>query len=502
MSEFHGLRYGAGQRLQRGQAILLIVILIAVGIGAAIWSMMDLASVTRSNAEARHNEAVLAQAKAALIGYAASADIAGAGRPGDLPCPDIDDDGYAKVPEDYPCNGSALGRLPWKTLGLPDLRDSDGERLWYAVSSNFKSNPRTPCATPGDPGCLNSDSRGTITVRSSAGAVINDGSNPNQWTPSGVIAVLIAPGRVLQRQGAAASQVRGCTVGVDCDATERCTAAPVTLTPKCNPLNYLDVLVGIEDNADFVDSNASNGFIGGEVRDASSNVIVNDRILTITYEDLMPMLQRRVAAEVLKCLNDYSAIAQNGNRFPWAAPVATVSPPYADAYSTRFGRVPDNLFNTQHGVPGGVATPPCGNPSLCMTNAWPASCGIVQGTWWNNWKDMVFYGLAEAYQPADPVDLVSNGVPPSTGCGGGTECLRVNPPSTSYDKRVVVVVAGKRLYFSTDPPGPLGGQFRATSAQKTNIDNYLEDDNRNGAFAVSYTQQPVSAIFNDFVLFR
>lgn len=501
MRKLRGLKHGAGRQIQRGQAILLIVILIAVGIGAALWSMMDLASVTRSNAGARHNEAVLAQAKAALVGYAAGADITGAGRPGDLPCPDIDNDGFAKVPQDYPCNGSALGRLPWKTLGLPDLRDSDGERLWYAVSSNFKSNPRTACAAPGDPGCLNSDSRGTITVRNRDGTVVNTGSNPDQWTPSGVIAVIIAPGRVLQRQGAASSQIRGCTIGVDCDATERCTATPPTSTPKCDPQNYLDVLSGTEDNLDFVDGDASNGFINGEVRDASGNVIVNDRIMTITYEDLMPMLQRRVAAEVLKCLNDYAAIAQNEDRFPWAAPVTTVTPPYADAYSTRFGRVPDTLFNTQHGLPGGVATPPCGNPSLCMTNAWPASCGIVQGTWWNNWKDMVFYGVAEAFQPADPVDLVSNGVPPSVGCGAA-QCLKVDPPSTSYNKRVAVVVAGKRLYFSTDPPGPLGGQFRATSAQKANIDNYLEDTNRNGPTSIIYTQQPTSAIFNDFVLFR
>jgi hypothetical protein len=24
-----------------------------------------------------------------------------------------------------------MGRLPWKTLRLPDLRDGHGERLWY-----------------------------------------------------------------------------------------------------------------------------------------------------------------------------------------------------------------------------------------------------------------------------------------------------------------------------------------------------------------------------------
>jgi hypothetical protein len=39
-----------------------------------------------------------------------------------------------------------LGRLPWKTLGLPDLRDGDGERLWYAVSSATRACSTAPRA--------------------------------------------------------------------------------------------------------------------------------------------------------------------------------------------------------------------------------------------------------------------------------------------------------------------------------------------------------------------
>ena len=49
-----------------------------------------------------------------------------------------------------------IGRLPWKTFGLPDLRDGSGERLWYALSPNFRDNPSV---SP-----LNSDTRGSITV--------------------------------------------------------------------------------------------------------------------------------------------------------------------------------------------------------------------------------------------------------------------------------------------------------------------------------------------------
>ena len=58
----------------------------------------------------------------------------GASRLGDLPCPDRDDDGDADAVPGCDTAALALGRLPWKTLGLPDLRDGDGERLW----SQFK----------------------------------------------------------------------------------------------------------------------------------------------------------------------------------------------------------------------------------------------------------------------------------------------------------------------------------------------------------------------------
>ncbi len=483
--------------IQRGQALLALLVLLTVGAGAAFYTLIRPASSAMERDKI--TAAALAQAKSALIGYAVAVDLSGAGRPGDLPCPDRDDDGDADaVPI---CNGAALGRLPWKTLGLPDLRDGDGERLWYAVSSSFKNNPRTDCAAPGDAGCLNSDSRGTITIRNSAGTVIHDGANPDAFTPSGVIAVIFAPGAALRRQGAGASQDRSCTGG-SCTTAGVCNSSPTTLTAKCNPVNYLDVLNGVEDNAGFTDGSATDGFINGVIRDANNNVIVNDRLITITYSDLMPVLQRRVAKEVLNCLNDYAALPQNGGgpptyngRYPWAAPVATVT--YADTVDTRFGRVPDNpLSATQLGVAGGVADSSCpASPTVCMSTNWPVSvsCSITQGTWWNNWKEMVFYGVADAYKPADPVS--GGGVPPSGGCGG---CLTVNndTPSPYTNKRVVVVVAGKRL------SGVAGGQPR--SIDKGTSTNYLENDNDGGTNTSQNTfgQHSTTASFNDLLLYQ
>jgi hypothetical protein len=416
---------------------------------------------------------------------------------GDLPCPDLLNDGTSGS-SCSSAGGTTLGRLPWKSLGLPDLRDGSGERLRYAVSDSFKNNPAI--------GILNSDSRGGITVRNRSGTMIHDGSNPDQYTPSGVIAVIMAPGQVLQRQGAAAAQDRGCTGDSDvanCMATGVCSS---TATARCNPANYLDTVgpptltvVGAtgstEDNANLADGSNANGFINGDVFDANGNVAVNDRLITITYADLMPLMERRVAKEVLNCLNAYAAQPQNGGRYPWAAPIATTTSPYNDQTGTRFGRIPDGPFSaTLLGLGGSVTTLICSlTPGLCMFSGWPASCSIPVGSWWNNWKEMVFYGVAEAYQPAD--SLI--GVPPATGCGN---CLTVEPPSAAANKRVVVITAGKRL------AGVAGGQPR-TGANKALPQNYLEDQNGDppGPPYVSqniYTQKAVTSTFNDVLLFQ
>ena len=108
---------------------------------------------------------------------------------------------------------------------------------------------------------------------------------------------------------------------------------------------------------------------------------------------------------------------------------------------------------------------------------------------------MVFYGVADAYQPADPI--LMSGVPASVGCIIGS-CLRVNPPSSSYNKRVVVIVAGKRLSNAAYSPG--NDQPRSSTSDKQNRRNYLEGDNDSGSN--SYEQQPISASFSDFLLYQ
>lgn len=499
------------QTQQRGMATLFLVITLLMGAAAVFFSLLTAPppEIERD----RKTEEALAQAKAALIGHAVSLPVYSGNSPpnrlGDLPCPDTNNDGIA---ESSSCGNAAgttgqalrLGRLPWRTLGLPDLRDGDGERLWYAVSNNFKNNTRTNCNLPGNSGCLNSDTRGTITIRNSANNIIYDASNTDP-AASGVIAVIFAPGAALRRQGAAAVQDRTCTFALCTGIDQDVCNAPVTNAPKCNPANYLDTN-GTEDNKDFIDGSATNGFIQGIILDASGNVIVNDRAMLITYQDIMPQLEKRVAAEALKCLTSYANA--NGGRYPWAAPVTTVSGPFDGVINTLFGRMPDSpLLQTQLGIipptdPVGPALQTACNstPAQCMGADWPASCPLLgvpaAPVWWNHWKLHVFYGFADAYKPLisftqpTPITVLLGGITPPTGC---PNCITIDPPSFTADKRVTVIIAGRQL------PTIAGGQPRTGTVNRQNPANYLEGGNDSYP---TFTQQPGSATFNDMVIFK
>ncbi len=92
------------------------------------------ASGARNNVD-QVTTSALAQAKEALIGRAAS----NINRPGSLPCPDTNDNGTAPlfVGAGNQCP-SYLGRLPWKTLDLPEPLDGNGDTLWYAFSPGLR----------------------------------------------------------------------------------------------------------------------------------------------------------------------------------------------------------------------------------------------------------------------------------------------------------------------------------------------------------------------------
>lgn len=159
----------AGRRFrqpQRGAALLIFMILLVT---AALTYVVT--SLTPEMIEARRTQKTqeaLTQAREALIGYAlqyrerqAAQDPDSSGDDdaamyGFLPMPDVGTDRLHPTQQNPACNTegcamdfvngafpaqseTVIGRLPWRTLGLPPLRDGYGECLWYAVSAGHKS---------------------------------------------------------------------------------------------------------------------------------------------------------------------------------------------------------------------------------------------------------------------------------------------------------------------------------------------------------------------------
>lgn len=276
-------------RRQRGAGIVLVALFLL----AILASLAAIGTGTRSGAleRERATERALAQAREALLAYAAERPITTEVGPGYLPCPDTDDDGWAEATcgslSGHLGQAERLGRLPWKTLGLPDLRDGHGERLWYAVSTRHKG--LLNCAASRECRDLTPASAlGTITVRDAGGALVHDGTitAAQRAADGGAAAVVIAPGPPIERLDGR-QQRRECARG-DCG----------------DPANYLDLApggAGGEDNAAFVDR-SRDGFIAGPVAAPGGAIAVNDRVVAIGYADLMPRVMARVALELAQCL--------------------------------------------------------------------------------------------------------------------------------------------------------------------------------------------------------
>jgi hypothetical protein len=426
---------------QRGAALLVATLILLGAIGVVL--AIDLAGAVSGAQRDRVSDRALAQAREALIAHAADHPINDTVGPGYLPCPDIDNDGWAEATcgslDGASGQAQRLGRLPWKTLGIEDLRDGYGERLWYAVSSKYKGllncGASRACVDMSPDAAL-----GTITVRDVSGTLIHDGTiaEPYRAIEGGAVAVVIAPGPRLARIEAdgveGAAQARECAPG-DCDALGRCLAEPPQRAASCNPANYLDKASGarfaFEDNADFVDrSDAAgrvrngNGFIQGPVVLADGRVAVNDRLAAIGYRDVMPRIMGRVALEVAHCLREHAAQPANAGRLPWPTPVCAQA--NADA-ALAWQAQPDVYF-------GRIADTPFAS-ALCQLA--PAS---QPGTaWWAAWRPHVFYALARSFAPSAPRD---------PRCGDAASCLEVADLSgrvLAQGKQLALIVAGAPL---------------------------------------------------------
>lgn len=287
---------------QRGAALLALVLALALGSGLVTIEWLEAAA--RSAHAMRRTEAALAAARDALIGYAASYPDQHAGRhgPGYLPCPDTSGNGSPNTP----CRATALGRLPWRRLGLHDPRDGAGERLWYALDRRFRANGYKHRPLNGDTAAdLVVDARGDIA------------------------AVILAPGPALPFQDRSRD--------------------------RFDPAQYLEG--GNESPGD-------GAYASREASPSLPNDRFNDRVVTISRDELMAAAARRALAAAREALEEYRAAPWNRGVLPWLAPWTGPVEGGLPVPGVTAGRLPvlqsgsafATSFRVTGSVPGGAAS--------------------------------------------------------------------------------------------------------------------------------------------------
>jgi type II secretory pathway pseudopilin PulG len=413
------------KRSQHG-AILLVMLVIMV-IGALALFVSSLSSSTIQISRDKETADALAKAKEALIGRA----VADLTSPGSLPCPDANGDGSADLFSGNQCP-YYIGKLPWKTLGLPDLRDGYGEELWYALSPNFRDfasvNP------------INSDTQGTLNITGTTAA-------------NSVIAIVFSAGNPLTGQDRSSTSAA-------CSTTGTSIAANLCAT------NYLE----------GSNSNLSTAATPNTAyQSAASNSTFNDRMIYITHDQIFAPVEIRIARDAKKCLDDYAAdVANTYHRYPWAVPVSDASYPTSytgvsstGTFATLFGR----LSSTPN-----IDTTSGGTPDATMPTSWPASCAALGDPtsyfWKNSWNNLVFYQVADGYKPNS---------------GGGASCTAGSGNTTTgnhNDYRAAVLVARQaigtenRSVTTIDPPTPYleGLNPHIGSTPTTTFETYRSSD--------------------------
>ena len=299
-------RAPGSRRAQRGMALLGLLAIVVMVFAYVLTSRLNAASGFVASDRER-NAKVMVQAKLALVGYVAQqASLPGENNPGSLPCPEAPAN-FGTASEGIAagnCTLPAVGRLPWRTLGLEKLTDAAGEPLWYVVSPGWAMpNSTTPTV-------INSDTAGQLTVNGAANSAV---------------ALIIAPGPAITTQA-----------GTGCAAWSQLRSA--TGVPDLR--NYLECENGNNPaDAAFVTSRPGQTF--------------NDQVLRVTAADVIPAIEAAIAErtqrEIAPAMRtvytsaQYSGIPSSSPLYPYAVPFTNPSTPnYAGVAGTYRGLLPVN----------------------------------------------------------------------------------------------------------------------------------------------------------------
>jgi len=267
---------------QRGVALLVLLLVLSLG---GIWYLvtgMQQRSTNFTAASRTYNARVLSQAKAAVMGYVAhQAAVSGENNPGAFLCPEAAgnigtaNEGVAASN----CALPAVGRLPWKTIGIDKLVDVRGEPLWYVVANGW-AKPNSTTNTIINSNCTD----GASAMLCYTGQLSVDGQ------ANAAVALIIAPGAAMN---VAASP--GCT------ARNQARNAPA---PTINPLDYLECYSTA--TSSFVTTGPSTSF--------------NDQTVKITASEMLPLIEGAVAGRFQKEFAPFMRAAYSGGA--WSAPSA------------------------------------------------------------------------------------------------------------------------------------------------------------------------------------
>lgn len=434
---------------ERGFAALLL--LVALTMAALYGLLVGLNDATAELERKREDRtaAALRQAKEALIAYAITySDTHPDQVIGYLPCPD---DGTHPSGEEgvsaLACGAarvSRLGRLPWRTLGLGPLHDSEGQCLWYAVSGTYKNNPKS--------GLMNWDTAGQFEVFGPDGVTLFAGSS----VANRAVAALFAPGapRGAQNRTPTPDTVCGNDYG--------------------NAGAYLDAAAGKNNAVVSATAEAVSQFIAAT---PSPGGTFTDRLTFITADEIWAAAKKRsdlqlrlkaLTVRVAECIAEVANTnAPSDLHLPWpaASNVSTLTDAYYanlnldDTAPLRAGRLPWHLGSS--GMGGGVS------------NLFDLACMATpkDKNWYENWKDHLLYVVADEFKPS---------APPTTTCG--STCLKVDGAGSFAG---IIVFAGHRL----------SGQLRDTHSSKDLFANYLEMPNA-ANLQTRYSTPGATGVFN------
>ena len=334
---------------RRQQGVVLIALLAIIAMSAAWFTVRQLDALSNDYTAYKRNQnaAMLARAKAALIGYIAQeAAELGETDPGRLPCPEASaniggtNEGLIAA---Y-CTLPAIGRFPWRTIGTDKLLDAAGEPLWYVVAAGWAWSSSAAVKTL----VINPNCATDITLACNTGLLTVDGVKDT-------VALIIAPGQAMNEQAAT-----GCT------ARNQARAAPA---PTINPLDYLECY-----------STATSTFVTSGL-----NTSFNDQVVKITAAELVPVIQAAVANRFEKEMAPLIRAAYSNTAGGTSWTTSTVLP-YAAPFSNPTTSTFEGGAGTLQGLPplsyAFTASPgsalacspaPC-TPTACTVNAANPRC--------------------------------------------------------------------------------------------------------------------------------